>query len=120
MNADDHFARRDSKPTSLQGTNSEITVAPLRTDFSHSPILTERATSTYDHAVRSVCNPYTPTAQLRVASACQIKLLVRVRLVSMTATALLSVAFGVPHRMQVTSSYALGPHSELQGPTTAY
>ena len=41
-------------------------------------------------------------------------------LVSMTATALLSVAFGVLHKAQGSSSRALGPGSELLGPKAAY
>lgn len=42
---------------------AKITVAPQQTDFSHSPILTERATSTCNHAMRSIRNLYTPATQ---------------------------------------------------------
>jgi hypothetical protein len=115
-----HFARRDSKPTSLQSTNSENHCCTHANDFSHSPILTERATSTRNDAMRSVRNLYTPTIQLRTIGACQIELLVRARLVNMTAKALLSFAFSASHKVQGTSSYALGPGSVLLGPKAAY
>ena len=70
--------------------------------------------------MRSVRNPYTPTTQLRIASACRIKLPVRAQLVNMTATALLSVAFGTSCKAQGTSSYAPIPCSEPRGLRTAY
>lgn len=52
------FARRDSKPTPLRGTNREPSQShPHIRSFSHSPILTERATSTCHHVMQRTISP---------------------------------------------------------------